>query len=116
MLSDDLVVISLDSGGCWAMSTPFRGASFGWPVVPVRAPLGGLFHLAKADRHEVTPLPRSEAVAQLVACLPFVPDEPAYYGRALELCAVVVEQVPVCTLRFTPDPGFWRKVLHGHSA
>ena len=110
ILSDDLVILKMNADTVRVYGVPFRGDFPEAPRVNVSAVLCGLFTLIKAPEHKVAPMERPEAIARLLSCVPFVMVDAASTERALGICAQIAERVPVCALRFRPDPGFWREI------
>ena len=107
VLSDDLVVVGQRGGQGWVYGVPFRGAMAEAPRTNAAAPLCGLFALDKALVHRLEEMAPACAVAQLAACVPFVMGQPATAAAVMEICAGLAAQVPVRTLHFRRDGGFW---------
>jgi hypothetical protein len=49
----------------------------------------------------------AHAVAQLAASVPFVMGQPAAAKEVVQICTGLAAQVPVRTLHFRRDAGFW---------
>jgi hypothetical protein len=115
VLSDDLTIIKETAHTYWVHGSPFRGASFEGPMRRTRFPLAGLFSLRKDVDHSVRHMDRSHGVARLASCLPFIIGHRSTYERAMAICAALVEAVPVQTLHFCLNPGFWKVILNGEN-
>jgi hypothetical protein len=113
ILSDDLVIIRIHGDEVRAYGVPFRGDFPEAPRVNMSAALRGLFALVKAPEHAIARIDPPGALARLLACVPFVMIDAAHARRAVEICAQVVERVPVRALRFRPDSGFWKEIYAG---
>ena len=110
VLSDDLVIIKKRNGAYKAYGVPFRGDMPGASRTNARANLYSLFRLKKDTRHFTKPLGHSQAVAELISCVPFVIEDLAMSQRAMDICADLVASVPVKELHFSQDQGFWRVI------
>ena len=107
VLSDDLVIIKRGNGAYKAYGVPFRGDMREAPRTNAQADLHGLFRLKKDRSHFTTPLGHSQAVAELISCVPFVIGDVAMSQRAMDVCTDLVASVPVKELHFRRDKGFW---------
>jgi hypothetical protein len=115
LLSDDLVLLRLRNDPfcvtpcqVWLHGVPFRGEALPAPRPNVGAPLVGLYALRQAPSHSLNRLPAALATARLLACTPFVAGDPAAGRQALAVCMGVAKAIPICTLAFARDPGFWQ--------
>lgn len=121
LLSDDLVLLRLHQGhGCalpqlWLHGVPFRGEALPAPRPNVAAPVAGLLALRQATGHGLTSLPAPQAAAQLLACTPFINGNPAACRQAMAVCLAIARAMPVHTLAFARNPGFWQ-LLTGEEA
>ncbi len=113
ILSDDLVIIKRIGQEFHVCGVPFRGDLPEAPRTNASAKLGGLFALAKETRHYLTPLALPDAVAQLARCVPFVMGQPEHARRVTDICFDLAQRVPVRTLHFRRDDGFW-SVIDDH--
>jgi hypothetical protein len=107
VLSDDLSIVSATQSECRVHGLPFRGASFRWPVVNMDVPLRGAYRLRKDREHRLEPLAPAQAMAELMACAPFMAGHADNYDRAMEIVSRVLSLVPVQDLYFRRDKGFW---------
>jgi len=112
VLSDDLVIIKKQNKTFRLYGVPFRGDFPEAPRTNAAAELVGLFALSKSDRHYLAPLAQGDAVARLAACVPFVMTQPLAAQRVIEICSDLARHMPMQTLHFARDNGFW-KVLDG---
>lgn len=110
ILSDDMVIIRKKNGKFHLYGVPFRGNLIEAPRTNASADLHGLFTLVKDHTHRLVPMSTSEGMAHLVACIPFVMAQPGNIQRVLGISSELVTQVPVRTLHFSRDPGFWRVI------
>jgi hypothetical protein len=110
VLSDDLVIIKKRNGAYKVYGVPFRGDMPEAPRTNARANLYGLFRLKKDTRHFTKPLGHSQAVAELISCVPFVMEDPIMSQRVIDICTDLVASVPVKELHFRRDKGFWRVI------
>ena len=72
ILSDDLVIIKKRNGNYKAYGVPFRGDVPEAPRTNAQANLHGVFRLKKDTSHFTKPLGHSQAVAELISCVPFM--------------------------------------------
>ena len=100
VLSDDRVVVRGDGDGLWIYGTPWHGEA---PLAsPRRARLKEVFLLRQLDRHEVSPVSRTDAVARMFAASfpPF--HDAAAVDFTLGFLDRVAATVPVRELGFAP--------------
>ncbi len=126
LLSDDLVLLRLhrelqDDPACstpgrlWLHGVPFRGEALPVPRPNAAAPVAGLYALRQASSHALAPLPVPLSAARLLACTPFIDGDPRACRQALATCTAIAQAVPIHTLAFARDPGFWH-LLTGKEA
>lgn len=112
VLNDDLVLLlpEEDCGGAktgWVASgTPFWNPS---QVKPSRqgAPAAGLFRLVQDKRVFVEPMRKGHALAELIANVPVIPDDPDRNDDLIVRCLELLEAIPAYRLHFLPDNSFW---------
>ncbi len=107
ILSDDLVILKKEGAGVRVYGVPFRGDLPEAPRTNAQAELVGLFTLVKDTTHRITPLDFQSGVARLTACVPFIMGQAENARRVMEICLELARRVPVRTLRFRRDDGFW---------
>jgi hypothetical protein len=112
VVSDDLVIIRWQPGGCTLHGVPFKGQFSDAPRANQSAPLQGLYRLRQDTGHFLQPLSPGKAVAELVAAAPFVVAEPGLAEQLIAICSRVAGTTLVRQLHFTRDDGFW-KVIDG---
>jgi hypothetical protein len=114
ILSDDLVILQRErTAGYTAVrvyGVPFRGEMVEAGRANASARLVGLFTLVKDAVNRVDRVDRTEAVAHLAACIPFVMTQPENARRALALCEEISALVQVKALHFQPNAGFWEVI------
>ncbi len=94
---------------------PFAG-DLGQISGPVgRYPIAGLFRLEQAASHARRPVDTASAVAALIANAPFLNTDVHRLDRLSENLTRLVERVPLETLAFKRDAGFW-SLLSGDAA
>jgi hypothetical protein len=106
VLSDDLNALLPRAGRFHAMAVPFAGdyrSAEPLPPTPVRA----ILRLVKGPEHRLGPLGRSEALALLASCAPYVNRDPWRVERLLANLASVLESVETHELAFAPRAGVW---------
>ncbi|MBC8492463.1 MAG: hypothetical protein H8D43_01655 [Chloroflexi bacterium] len=114
VLSDDMVIVKKTGNTYKACGTPFYGG--GGPETPrtnACAELRAMFRLRKDVEHFVKSLDRSQALAEVISCVPFVVKEVAMAQRVMEICTDLVMTVPVKELHFRRDKDFWKEVDDG---
>ena len=100
VLSDDRIVVRAQADGLWIYGTPWHGEA---PLAsPRRAPLKQIFLLRQLDRHALSVVSRSAAVARL-----FAASFPAFHdAAAVEFTLGFLDRtaatVPVRELGFAP--------------
>ncbi len=113
VVSDDLVVIRIENGASILYGVPFRGEMSDAPRANQNAPLQAIFRIRQDTDHFLEPISTVTAVADLVASSPFVVRELSLTDLLVDVCDSVVRSVPVMTLHFKRDDGFW-KVIDEH--
>jgi hypothetical protein len=109
VLNDDLVIVLPDVKSWRAYGTPFWNPSQVAPH-PQDAPLGGLYRLVQAPVVKIEALRESQAVAELVANVPVIPQDPGRVKGLLGRLAAIHQVTPLKDLYFTPDDSFWELV------
>jgi len=105
ILSDDMLALVPEAGGVRALSAPFAG-EFRDASRHKGLDLDGIFRLRQAPRHALRPLRRSEALAALVVCTPFVNRDPWVADRLLGNLDALLRLAPARELFFAPEAGF----------
>lgn len=113
VLSDDLVIVKLLGDKVRVYGVPFRGDFPEAPRVNRSAELRGLFTLIKAPGHSVAAVAGPEAIARLLACVPFVMTDAMRAARVMQIGRQLIGRVPVRALHFRLDSGFWGKIHDG---
>ena len=113
VVSDDLVVIRLENGIGRLYGVPFRGELSEAPRANQNAPLQAIFRLRQDTDHYIEWISPVKAVADLVASSPFVVQELSLSNLLIEVCSKISKSVPILTLHFKRDDGFW-KVIDEH--
>ncbi|RMF44415.1 MAG: hypothetical protein D6755_09200 [Anaerolineae bacterium] len=109
ILNDDLVLL-LPHGDAWiAHATPFWNPTQVQPR-PGKAQVRLLLRLVQSPDVRLEPLYGATGVAELMACLPVLPTNPAYVVTLFERARTLLESVPAYRLYFRKDATFWRVV------
>jgi hypothetical protein len=110
VISDDLTLVLPGPAGLMVVGTPFRGTYTAGEKVRGTFPLAGLFRLVQDESTWAERPKQVQAIAEVVANLPFAND--AFHLRPDALIAVekAVSRVPIHFLHFTKDPAFWGAV------
>lgn len=108
-LNDDLVILYPERDGWMIHSTPFTNPS---QVRPNRlsAPAAGLYRLVQAREVRLRPLTPGEALAEVIASIPVLTQDPSRLGALLSRCEQLISDVPAYSLDFLPDDSFWQVV------
>lgn len=106
VLNDDLVILLPGGSGWQVHGTPFSNPTQVAPRAR-RAPLGGLYRLVQARCVKIERLSSSLAVAELVANVPVIPQDPGRGGVLLERLGEIHRAAALKKLYFTPDGSFW---------
>ena len=102
-------------GRLWLHGVPFHGEALPGPRPNAAAPVAGLYALRQAPGHALAPLPAPVSAAELLACTPFIDGDPHACRQALAVCTAIAQAIPIHTLAFARDPGFWH-LLTGKEA
>jgi len=95
VLSDEIVAVNLDSGRPFARSTGFGDELHAERPVGDAKPVAAFVQLAKADRFEVTPLAREEALRALLKVI-LSPPHPLVWSHAIATVgALLATRTPI---------------------
>jgi hypothetical protein len=113
VLSDENVVVRLDSDGAVLHSTPFWGQST--PAERIyrvnrRVPLAAIHLLAHAPGFERTPLRPAEAVAAILSTEKVATERVESASAWLAVAERLVARVPVYRLAFRPTAEIWQHI------
>lgn len=106
VLNDDLVYLQPVDGGWVIHATPFGKRRGDLRSAPLRA----LLRLLQDTSVFLEPLPRSRALAELVANSPVVSGDGGWLPALMARWEAVVAAVPVYGLHFRKDPTFWEVI------
>jgi hypothetical protein len=112
VISDDLTLIRKLPEGYRVAGTPFRGTHTGGRPVRGFFPIVGMYRIFKAERNRLEECPQRNAVADLLACCPFVVDQLARYPEFLAHLRAIDSAHPLAYLHFNLQGDFWN-VLSG---
>lgn len=105
ILSDDMVALVPEGDRVRTLAIPFAGDFR--EASPHDAPdLEGILRLRQAPQHAVRPLRRSEGLASLLVCAPFVNRDPWVAERLLGNLDALLAALPAQELAFAPRAGF----------
>jgi len=106
ILTDEMSFLRPEEDHYFAHGTPFSG-ELGRPGENLRAPLAGVFLLAKGRENRIDPLPRTEAIRALMANTLYFARDDALTTRVFDNAIAMAAQVPVRRLTFAPDARVW---------
>lgn len=114
VINDEMNVIHLTPGGPMVEGTLFNGTYK--EKTPGKAPLRAIFTLSHKPHQKVVPAYLPDAVATLAAELvPLLglgdPINAQTVPILVDTAAKILDIVPVRTLEFQPNPGFWAAIL-----
>ena len=109
-LSDDRVIVRLDSDLATLHGTPWPGE--GRVAENHHGPLAWLLFLEQASTNELRPLAPGEALARLLRMASVPWYDPEYVGSALAACGSIVKSVRAAVLSFRPEPAALDVVEH----
>ena len=110
VLNDDLVLL-LPQGGAWQLhATPFSNPTQFTPSGPHDVKLSQMYRLVQSRRVFIETMPRSQAIAEIIASAPIVSTDPGRAGTLLGRAEQLEQAVPVRRLHFLPDDSFWQVI------
>ncbi len=107
ILSDDMVLLRVGKDEVKVQGVPFRGDLPETPRNNISIPAVAIFSLSKASQHSLAELSKARASAGLLACVPFVFDDPSAVPQVMALVDRILRLTPVLKLSFRRDPDFW---------
>jgi hypothetical protein len=110
VVSDDLVIIRLENGIGRLYGVPFRGELSEAPRANQNAPIQAIFRLRQDTDHYIERISPVKAIADLVASSPFIVQELSLSNLLIDVCSNISKSVPILTLHFRRDDGFWRVI------
>lgn len=111
VLNDDLLVLYPLEGRWYAAATPFYNPTQNRPQAGC-APLAKMLFLVKDQKVYLESIPKGQALAEMIACIPVLTVEPFYLRAYLQRCQAILEQIPYYHLHLLPDDSYWT-VLRG---
>ncbi len=110
VLTDEISYIRKQEGGYFAFGTPFTGelAKVGENL---RAPVCGLYLLAKGSQNRIEEVAPAEALRGLLASVLFFANDAELVKSVFESAYEFVGRVPVYRLTFLPDARVWEMLL-----
>ncbi|QIL20524.1 hypothetical protein [Thermomonas sp. HDW16] len=106
ILTDEMSFLRPEDGRYFAYGTPFSG-ELGRPGENLRAPLAGVFLLAKGQENRIDTLTPSAAVRALMANILYFANDDALTARVFDNAIALASRVPVRKLTFVPDAHVW---------
>ncbi len=106
ILSDDLNALVPSAGRFHALAVPFAGDHRS-AEVRASTPIRSILRLRKGLEHALAPLRRSDALALLAACAPYVNRDAWRVEGLLANLASLLEAVEAHELHFAQRPGLW---------
>lgn len=115
VLSDDINALCPTATGIVAEKLPFAG-DLGQTAAPSGSyPVRAVCRLEKGFEHALQRLSPARAVAALLACAPFVNQNPYRQDALLHALTSLLTKIPAFTLQFAPNAQFW-DLLNGRRA
>lgn len=110
LLTDEISYVKKQEGGYFAFGTPFAGelAKVGENL---RAPIAGLYFLAKGPQNKIEPVGRAEAIRSLLKNILFFAEDAELVKLVFESACEFASQVPVYVLTFVPDARVWEMIV-----
>ena len=108
-MNDDLVFLLPQKKGWQVYGTPFWNPTQVLPS-PHRAPLVGIYQLVQAPTVAIEALGPSEALAELVANIPIIPENHANTHLLLKRLLTLIEVIIPKKLLFLPNNSFWEVI------
>lgn len=109
LLTDEISYVSRQEDGYYAYGTPFAG-DLGRLGENMRAPLAGLYLLAKGSENKIEPVAIAEAGRALLGNVLFFAREPEMVQSVFNAACDFVCRVPVRRLTFVPDASVWEMI------
>jgi hypothetical protein len=107
IVSDDLSLVLPGAEGLVLVGSPFRGTYEGGAPVEGSFPLAAGFRLIQAERAEVRPVSRAQALSEVVGNLPFVAEAFAARPDLFAAIEASFSRVPLAHLHFRKDDSYW---------
>jgi hypothetical protein len=109
LLTDEISYVTRNEAGYFAMGTPFFGelARVGENL---RAPIEGLYLLAKGPENKIEPVLGTDAVRGLLGNILFFARDPEFVKLVFDSAFDFVSRVPVRRLTFRPDRSVWELI------
>jgi hypothetical protein len=110
VLTDEVSYVTRTDHEYFAVGTPFCGglARVG---ANERAPIEGLYLLAKGPENKIEPIAGAEAVRALLRNVLFFALEPDFVEMVFDAAVDFVDRVPIRRLTFTPDFRVWEMLV-----
>jgi hypothetical protein len=106
VLSDDLNAVVIGGDSLWAIWVPFHGDAASPFQRPPSVPVQAFYTLEKSCRNEVSFEPKTQTLAHLLSCSPYVNLDPYRYDRLIESLNRMCDLVRCYRLKFRKDGGF----------
>ena len=110
ILNDDLVILNFSDNGWNIYSTPFTNPTQVKPTSG-KSPLHMILHLKQARIHQLTDVPNSKAVADLLSHCPVISISSVLLPELISRCSKIIGHTSVKELLFLPDKGFWELLI-----
>jgi len=110
ILNDDLVILNSSDNGWNIYSTPFTNPTQVKPTSG-KSPLHMILHLKQARIHQLTDVPNSKAIAELLTHCPVISMSSVLLPELISRCIKIIDHTRVKELHFLPDNGFWELLI-----
>jgi len=106
VLSDDLNALVIRGNSLWVLWVPFHGDVASPFQRPLCIPVQAFYTLEKSCRNELSFEPKTQMLAHLLSCSPYVNLDPYRYDRLIESLERMCSLVRCYRLKFRKDEGF----------
>lgn len=107
VLSDDMNALTWSNGRPYLEKVPFTGDLGRTPTKSGRYPLAAILGLKKSEHTSIAPMPRSQALALLLASAPYLNADSHRTDYLLDRFSALLEYCPVHTMLFNTRDNPW---------
>jgi len=109
LLTDEISYVRREAGGYFAYGTPFAG-ELAKSGENLKAPLAGVYLLAKGSENRIDAVPDSDAALGLLTNILFFAEDAGLVQAVFHSALELVERVPVRRLTFMRDARVWELI------
>jgi hypothetical protein len=110
VLTDEISYVTREEGDYFAFGTPFAG-ELGRPGLNMRAPLAGVYLLAKGPENKIEEVNTEEAIRAVLRNILFFAKDPEIVKPVFQSACEFAGTVPIRRLTFTPDARVWELIV-----